>query len=91
MGTVINLGRYRKAKQAAERERRANERRFRFGMPRTERDKSAAEQRLETRRHDGHRFDDRSSDRLGMESDANLIGKLQHGEIELRRIVGCIR
>ncbi|MFX9127618.1 DUF4169 family protein, partial [Acinetobacter baumannii] len=33
MGTVVNLNRFRKAKQAAERERRANERRLRFGMP----------------------------------------------------------
>ena len=33
MGSVINLSRYRKEKQAAERERRANEKRVRFGIP----------------------------------------------------------
>lgn len=63
MGTVVNLNRYRKAKQAAERERRANERRFRFGMPKAEREKSAAEHRLDSRRHDSHRFEDRSGDK----------------------------
>ena len=62
MGTVVNLTRYRKAKQAAERERRANERRLRFGMPKAEREKKTAEQSLEKRRLEGHRFDERSSD-----------------------------
>ena len=37
MGDVINLNRYRKDKQAAERERRANEKRVRFGIPKNER------------------------------------------------------
>jgi hypothetical protein len=57
MGTIVNLNRYRKAKQAQERERRANERRLRFGMPKAERMKHTAEQSLDKRRHDGHRFD----------------------------------
>jgi hypothetical protein len=62
MGTVVNLNRYRKAKQAAERARRANERRLRFGMPKTERVKKSAEQSLDKRRHEGHRFEDRGTD-----------------------------
>ena len=53
MGDVINLNRYRKDKQAAERERRANEKRVRFGIPKSERNKNAAERALETRRLDG--------------------------------------
>ncbi len=63
MGSVINLNRYRKEKQAAERQRRANEKRARFGIPKSERNKSAAERALETRRLDGLRFDDRASER----------------------------
>ena len=35
MGDVINLNRYRKQKQQAERERRANEKRVRFGIPKS--------------------------------------------------------
>ena len=63
MGSVINLNRYRKEKKAAERERRANEKRARFGIPKGERNKSAAERTLETRRLDGMRRDDRASER----------------------------
>ena len=63
MGSVINLNRYRKAKQAAERERRANEKRARFGIPKNEQNKSAAERALEARRLDGLRRDDRASER----------------------------
>jgi hypothetical protein len=60
MGSVINLNRYRKAKQAAERERRANEKRARFGIPKSERNKSSAERALETRRLDGSHREDRA-------------------------------
>jgi len=63
MGSVINLNRYRKEKQAAERERRANEKRARFGVPKNERSKSAAERTLETRRLDGMRREDRAAER----------------------------
>jgi hypothetical protein len=63
MGSIINLNRYRKQKQAAERERRANEKRARFGIPKNERSKSAAERTLEARRLDGVRRDDRASER----------------------------
>ena len=63
MGSIINLNRYRKQKQAAERERRANEKRVRFGIPKSERSKSAAERTLEVRRLDGLRHDDRASER----------------------------
>ena len=63
MGSIINLNRYRKEKQAAERERRANEKRVRFGIPKNERSKSAAERTLEARRLDGLRRDDRASER----------------------------
>ena len=59
MGSVINLNRYRKERQAAERERRANEKRVRFGIPKDERSKNAAERALETRRLDGMRREDR--------------------------------
>lgn len=61
MGTIVNLNRYRKAKQAAERERRANERRLRFGMPKAGRMQQAAEQSLDKRRHEGHRFEGEAS------------------------------
>ena len=63
MGTVINLNRYRKDKKAAERERRANEKRVRFGIPKTDRNKSAAERALDARRLDGLRRDDRGAER----------------------------
>ena len=63
MGDVINLNRYRKSKQAAERERRANEKRARFGIPKNERNKSTAERALEARRLDGLRREDRASER----------------------------
>ena len=63
MGDVINLNRYRKDKQAAERQRRANEKRARFGIPKNERSKSAAERTLEARRLDGLRREDRASER----------------------------
>jgi len=63
MGTVINLSRYRKDKQAAERERRANEKRARFGVPKSQRNKTTAEQALEARRLDGLRRDDRGAER----------------------------
>jgi hypothetical protein len=62
MGDVINLNRYRKDKQAAERQRRANEKRARFGIPKNERNKGAAERALEARRLDGLR-EDRASER----------------------------
>jgi hypothetical protein len=58
MGDVINLNRYRKQKQQAERERRANEKRARFGIPKSERAKTSAERGLEARRLDGARRDD---------------------------------
>jgi hypothetical protein len=59
MGDVVNLNRYRKLKQRAERERRASEKRARFGVSKTERAKTAAERSLETRRIDGARRDER--------------------------------
>ena len=49
MGTVINLNRYRKEKQRAERERRANEKRMLFGIPKSERTKNAAQRSLDKR------------------------------------------
>ena len=63
MGDVINLNRYRKDKQAAKRQRRANEKRARFGIPKNERNKSTAERALEARRLDGLRREDRASER----------------------------
>ncbi len=61
MGIVINLNRYRKGKAAAERERRANEMRLRFGIPKSQRSRNAAEHALETRRLDGLRREERGS------------------------------
>jgi hypothetical protein len=58
MGTVINLNRYRKQKQQAERERRANEKRMRFGIPKGQRMKASAERLIETRTLDGARRDE---------------------------------
>jgi hypothetical protein len=63
MGTVINLNRYRKDKAAAERERRANEKRLRFGIPKSQRSKHLAERMLETRRLDGLRREERGAER----------------------------
>ena len=63
MGTVVNLNRYRKEKQQAERERRANEKRMRFGIPKSQRRMSTADQMLEARRLDGNRRDERSAER----------------------------
>ena len=63
MGSVISLSRYRKEKQAAERERRANEKRMRFGIPKNQRNKNTAERALEARRLDGLRREERASDR----------------------------
>ena len=63
MGTVVNLNRYRKERQQAERERRANEKRMRFGIPKSQRLKSTADQLLEARRLDGMRRDERSIER----------------------------
>jgi hypothetical protein len=62
MGDVINLNRYRKDRAEAERERRANEKRVRFGIPRSERDRNAAKQQLEARRLDALRRSDRGSE-----------------------------
>jgi hypothetical protein len=62
MGEVVNLNRYRKQKQRAERERRAEANRARFGAPKTERVKSAAERALESRRLDGARRDEPESE-----------------------------
>lgn len=62
MGDVINLSRYRKEKRLAERERRANEKRARFGLPKTERNREAAQRLLDARRLDGIRREDRSAD-----------------------------
>jgi uncharacterized protein DUF4169 len=63
MGSVINLNRYRKDKQRAERERRANEKRALFGIPKNERTKSAAQRTLEGQRLEGMRREERSADR----------------------------
>ncbi len=63
MGDVVNLNRYRKQKQRAERERRANEKRARFGIPKAERGKTTAERALESRRLDGARRDEPGPER----------------------------
>ena len=58
MGDIVNLNRYRKQKRQAERERRANEKRARFGIPKSERAKTSAERALDARRLDGARRDE---------------------------------
>lgn len=63
MGTVINLNRYRKQKKQAERERRANERRMRFGIPKSQRKQASAERLMESRALDGARRDERGAER----------------------------
>jgi hypothetical protein len=63
MGSVINLNRYRKDKQRAERERRANEKRALFGIPKSERTKNAAQRSLEAQRLEGLRREERGADR----------------------------
>jgi uncharacterized protein DUF4169 len=63
MGDIVNLNRYRKQKLKAERERRANEKRARFGIPKAERAKTSAERSLETRRLEGARRDDSEPER----------------------------
>ena len=47
MGEVVNLNRYRKQKQRAERERRAEANRARFGISKSERGKTSAERALD--------------------------------------------
>jgi len=63
MGSVINLNRYRKDKQRAARERRANAKRALFGIPKSERAKTAAQRGLEAQRLDGLRREERGADR----------------------------
>jgi hypothetical protein len=63
MGDVINLNRYRKQRQQAERERRANEKRMRFGIPKSERMKNSAERALEGARLDGACREGRGAER----------------------------
>lgn len=63
MGTVVNLNRYRKDRQRAERERRANEKRALFGIPKSERTKTAAQRNLETHRLDSLQREERGIDR----------------------------
>ena len=62
MGTIVNLNRYRRDKQRAERARRANERRAMFGMPKSERSKNAALRKLEASRLDGLQCEERGAD-----------------------------
>jgi uncharacterized protein DUF4169 len=59
MGDVVNLNRYRKLKAKAERDRRASEKRARFGLPKSERVKTSAERALSERRLDGAQRDER--------------------------------
>jgi hypothetical protein len=60
MGSIINLNRYRKDKQRADRERRANEKRALFGIPKSERTKNAAQRTLDTHRLEGMRREERA-------------------------------
>ena len=57
MAPVVNLNRYRKAKERAEKERRAAENRVAFGRDKTERRKADDERERLARELDGKRTD----------------------------------
>lgn len=57
MASVVNLNRFRKAKQRAEAERRAAENRIAFGRTKTERRKVKDEYERVARELDGKRID----------------------------------
>ena len=52
---IINLRRARKAKARVDRDREATANRAAYGRPKSEKQKSAAEERLAARRIDAHR------------------------------------
>lgn len=59
---IVNLNKFRKAREKAEKERRAEENRARFGRSRSEKTSESAEERLRQRHLDGAQIerDDRS-------------------------------
>ncbi len=57
MGDVVNLNRARKARKKTEDQRRADENRVRFGRPKAERRRDAAEKEREQRDLDGKRLE----------------------------------
>ena len=63
MGEIVNLNRYRKLKAKAEREKRAGEKRARFGVSKSERAKTTAERTLDARRLDGAQRADEDPDK----------------------------
>lgn len=50
---IINLNKARKARERAEKGRRAEENRVRYGRTKAEREQEDAQRELDTRRHDG--------------------------------------
>lgn len=57
MAEVINLNRYRKAKQRSEGGRKAEENRVKFGRTKAERDTAKSEAEKREADHDGKRLD----------------------------------
>ncbi len=55
MAEIINLRKARKAKARSEDAARAAENRAKFGQPKQQRDRRAAEEALEVRRLEGHK------------------------------------
>jgi hypothetical protein len=57
MGDLVNLNRFRKAKERAEKERIAEANRVKFGRTKAERQKQAKQRALEQARHDGNKLE----------------------------------
>lgn len=58
MAEIINLRRFRKDKGRTAKEKEADENRRRFGLPKSERERTKAEKDLTARRLDAHKIDD---------------------------------
>jgi hypothetical protein len=58
MAEIINLRRFRKDKGRSIKEKEADENRRRFGLPKSERERTKAEKDLTARRLDAHKLDD---------------------------------
>ena len=58
MAEIINLRRFRKDKGRSIKEKEADENRRRFGLPKSERERTKTEKDLTARRLDAHKLDD---------------------------------
>lgn len=57
MGDVVNLNRFRKKKERAEKARIAEANRAKFGRTKAERDHQTKVRELDVKRHEGHKLD----------------------------------